>query len=79
MSVHSLEPSLTDAQIMHAVLSLALQLCCKSPQKPIVFGTDNTVESLYLQMKLLYDAGDQPGELVHIDRVDESHCFFYAV
>lgn len=30
-------------------------------------------------MKLLYDAGDQPGELVHINRIDKSHGFFYAV
>ena len=37
------------------------------------------MQSLYLQMKLLYDAGDQPGELVHINGVDESHRFFYAV
>lgn len=51
----------------------------QKPQKALVFGTDNTVQSLYLQMKLLYDAGDQPGELVHINRVDESHGFFNAV
>lgn len=30
-------------------------------------------------MNLLNDARDQPGELVHINRVDESHSFFYAV
>jgi len=30
-------------------------------------------------MKLLCDAGDQPGELVPINRVDESHRFFDAV
>lgn len=51
----------------------------QKPQKPLVFGTDNTVQSLYLQMKLLYDAGDQPGELVLINRIDESHGFFNAV
>lgn len=78
MTVHSLEPILTDAPISH--------YACNAPsgttallQKPLVFGTDSTAQSLYLQMKLLYDAGDQPGELVHINRVDEIHCFFYAV
>ena len=65
--------------ITHAPLRLAPQLCCKKPQKPLVFGTDNTAQPQYLQMELLYDAGDQPGELVHINRVDESHRFFYAV
>ena len=51
----------------------------QKPSKPLVFGTDNTVQSLYLQMKLLYDAGYQPGELVPINRIDESHGFFNAV
>lgn len=76
--MHSLEPILTDAPISH--------YACNAPsgttvllQKPLVFGTESTVQSLYLQMKLLYDAGDQPGELVHINRIDKSHGFFYAV
>lgn len=30
-------------------------------------------------MKLLNDARDQPGELVHINGIDESHGFLYAV
>lgn len=78
MTMHSLEPNLTDAPISH--------YACNAPsgttdllQKPLVFGTDRTAQSLYLQMKLLYDAGDQPGELVHINRIDKSHGFFYAV
>lgn len=58
---------------MHALLSL------QKPQKPLVSGTENTVQPQYLQMELLYDARDQPGELVHINRIDESHRFFYAV
>lgn len=81
MRVHSLEPRLTDAPVSHyacTALSGTTALLQK-PQKPLVFDTDNAVQSLYLQMKLLYDAGDQPGELVHINRVDESHRFFYAV
>lgn len=61
-----------------AALSGARALLQK-PQKPLVFGTGTAVHSVYLQMKLLYDAGDQPGELVHINRIDESHSFFNAV
>lgn len=84
MCVHSLEQSLTNAPLSHyacTALSGTTALLKKpqKPQKPLVFGTDKTVQPLYLQMKLLYDAGDQSGELVHINRVDESHRFFYAV
>lgn len=81
MRVHSLEPSLTDAPVSHYAFTA---LCgttalLQKPQKPLVFGMDNTVQPQYLQMKLLYDARDQSGELVHINRIDESHRFFYAV
>lgn len=81
MTVHSLEPSLTDAPISHYACNApsGTTALLQKPQKPLDFGTDSTVQSLYLQMKLLYDAGDQPGELVHINRVDEIHRFFYAV
>lgn len=73
--------SLTDALISHhacTALSGAAAFLQK-PQKPLVFVTDSTVQCLYLQMKLLDDAGDQPGEFVRINCVDESHRFFYAV
>lgn len=36
-------------------------------------------QSIYLQMKLLNDARDQPGELVDINGIDESYSFFNAV
>jgi len=52
---------------------------CALLVKPLGFASADTVHTLYLQMKLLYDAGDQPGELVHVNRVDEGHCFFNAV
>lgn len=45
MSVHSLEPSLSDAPVSHyacTALSGTTALRQK-PQKPLVFGTDNTV------------------------------------
>lgn len=76
-----MELSLTDAPVTHyacTALSPTTALQYK-PQKPLVFCSDHTAESLYLQMKLLYDTRDQSGELVHINRIDESHRFFYAV
>lgn len=50
MTMHSLEPNLTDAPISH--------YACNAPsgttdllQKPLVFGTERTVQSLYSTFK----------------------------
>lgn len=78
--MHSLVSSLTDAPLSHyAFTELFATRALLMSLKSLLLCGDETVHCLYLQMKLLNDAGDQPGELVHINRIDECHCLFYAV
>lgn len=72
---------MTDAQISHSANNApsgptAMQQNALKASCP---GTGCPARSVYLQMKLLNDAGDQPGELIHINGIDESHGFLYAV